>query len=176
MPNHAGNIMILQVGLYLPTSEYDNSELDEIYDLIEDVININSKGSDYIIAMGDFNAIVGKKPDGKEVSCCGLGNQNERREKLVHFCKNNKLFITNPWFKHDKRQRYTWKKPGDTSIYQIDNTLEMQRYSNSVKNSCCYPGAEANTDHNMVMMKVKLRLKKIHGAKKVQRWNVEKLK
>ena len=45
-----------------------------------------------------------------------------------------------------------------------------------MKNSCSYPGADADTDHNMVMMKVRLRLKKIHGAKKVQKWDVEKLK
>ena len=36
--------------------------------------------------MGDFNAVIGEKPVEKEV-CCGLGNQNERKEKLVHFRK-----------------------------------------------------------------------------------------
>ena len=37
--------------------------------------------------MSDFNAVIGEKPVGKEVCCYGLDNQNERREKLVHFCK-----------------------------------------------------------------------------------------
>ena len=61
---------------YLPTSKYDDSEVDEIFDLLEDVINIYSNGSDYILEMDDFNTAVGEKLDGKEVGCYGLGNQN----------------------------------------------------------------------------------------------------
>ena len=57
------NIMILQV--YFPISEYDDSEVDEIYDQIEDVIKINSKRSDYYKVIGDFNAVVHEKPDRK---------------------------------------------------------------------------------------------------------------
>ena len=56
--------------------------------------------------MGDFNAVVGAKPDGKEVGCYGLDYQNERGEKLNHFCKNYKLSIIDTWFKHVKRHRY----------------------------------------------------------------------
>ena len=67
------NIIILQI--YLPTSDHDDSEIDEIYEHIEDVINSHSKGPDYVIVMGDFNAVVGEKSDGKEVGCYGLGNR-----------------------------------------------------------------------------------------------------
>ena len=80
-------ITILQV--YLPTSEYYDSEVDENHDQEEVFIKICNKGSDYVIVMSDFN----------------------------------KLFITNTWFIHDKRQRYTWEKPGDTNRFQKDYTL-----------------------------------------------------
>ena len=68
------------------------------------------------------------------------------------------------------------KKPGGPNKYQINYLPVKQRYRNNVKNFCSYPGADANTDHNMLMIKVRLILKTEHGAKKVQKWDVGKLK
>ena len=61
------------------------------------------------------------------------------------------------------------KKPGDTNRYQIDYILVKQRYRNSMKNSCSYLRVDANTDHIMVIIRVRIRLKYVHGAKKVQK-------
>ena len=83
--------------------------------------------------------------------------------------------VSNTWFEHEKRRRYTWKRPGDTGRFQIDYILVKQRYRNSVKNSRTYPGADANTDHNLVMANIKLKLKKIRRAKKVRRWCLKDL-
>ena len=78
----------------------------------------------------------------------------------------------NTWFKHEKRRRYTWKKPGDTGRYQLDYILIKQRYRNSVKNSKAYPGADVYTDHNLVMAKIDLILKKIARRGKSKKWNL----
>ena len=51
-----------------------------------------------------------------------------------------------------------------------------QKFRKSVKNAAAYPGADCNSDHNLVMIKVKLRLKRIRGGKKVKKWSREKLK
>lgn len=60
---------------------------------------------------------------------------------------------------------------------QIDYILVKQRYRNSVKNAAAaYPGADWNSDHNLVMIKVKLRLKRVCWGKKVKKWNREELK
>ena len=48
-------------------------------------------------------------------------------------------------------------------------------YRKSVKNSCSCSCTDASTDHNKIMMKFALRLQKVHGAKKVQKWDEEKL-
>ena len=95
----------------------------------------------------------------------GLGKRNDRGERLIEFCKSQNLVITNTWFEQEKRRRYTWKSPGGLRRYQIDYILVRQRYRNSVKSSWSYPGADVDSDHNLVAMRLKLKLKKIPRRK-----------
>lgn len=45
--------------------------------------------------MGDWNAIVGEGAEGQEVGAFGLGTRNERGDRLVDFCKQHDMTITN---------------------------------------------------------------------------------
>ena len=54
--------------------------------------------------------------------------------------------------------------------------MVRQRYRNSVLKSCSYPGADADTDHILVIMRTKLRLRKAKRVPRKKSWNVEKLK
>jgi len=83
--------------------------------------------------MGDWNAIVGENADGKEVSKYGLGTRNERGDRLIEFCKQHDLVITNTLFKNHKRRRYTYKMPGDIDRYQLDYILVKNRYKNQIE-------------------------------------------
>jgi len=67
--------------------------------------------------------------------------------------------ITNTFFKHHPRRLYTWKSPGDVHRNQIDFITIKKRYRNTVKNAITYPGADMNSDHNPVVVKLKFRLK-----------------
>ncbi|CAH1277624.1 Hypp9716, partial [Branchiostoma lanceolatum] len=55
------------------------------------------------------------------------GTSNERGERLVEFCRDNGLFITNTAFKHRERRRYTWLSPGGRVGNQIDYILISKR-------------------------------------------------
>lgn len=44
--------------------------------------------------------------------------------------------------------------------YQLDNILVRKKYSNQVKQSKSYPGADIDSDHNLVIMGTRLCLKK----------------
>ena len=88
---------------------------------------------------------------------------------LVEFCERRNLIIANACFEHNLRRRYTWKSPGDTRHLQTDYLLVKQRYCNGVKHAAAYPGADCYSYHNLVMMKIKLKLKRVCGGKKIKK-------
>src|SRR5713101_4722301 len=159
----------------MPTSTHNHDEIESMYDQIEELID-EEKGNTHLIIMGDWNAVVGEKKEYKIAGNFGLVKRNERGERLIEFCKENKMIITNTLFEQNKRKRYTWKMPGDLARYQIDYIMVRERYKNSVKNSCTFPGADINSDHNLVVMSNKLILKKIKKGTKIKIWNLRKLK
>ena len=168
------NMCLIQV--YMPTTGHEDDEVDTEYEKLEEMVRAQ-KGSDYVVIMGDWNAVVGEGRDELAVGKFGLGVRNERGEKLVEFCKRNKMVVTNTWFEQHKRRRYTWRHPGGTNKSQIDYVLVRQRYRNSVKSSQSYPGADVDSDHNLVAMRVELKLKKLKkGGRNQRKWDMDKLK
>ena len=168
------DIMIVQV--YMPTTACEEEEVDNLYEIIEEKL-ADIKGKDYTVVMGDWNASVGEGDEEKYIGKYGLGKRNERGQKLVDFCRRQKLIVTNTWFQQGKRRRYTWKAPGDRARYQLDYIMVRERYRNSVKNSRALPGADVDSDHNLVAMTAHLQLKFIKKKiPRAKRWDKEKLK
>src|SRR6478609_6747013 len=107
---------------YLPTTDYEDEEVEKIYEQLEEILG-KQKGTDNVIVMGDFTAVVGEGSNDIVVGKFGLGKRNDRGERLIEFCKSQTLVITNTWFEQEKRTRYTWKSPADLGRYQIDYIL-----------------------------------------------------
>ena len=63
--------------------------------------------------------------------------------------------------------------PGDKARYQLDYILVKQRYRNGVKNCRAYPGLDIYSDHNPVIMSMKIKLKKIKKQIAKKKWNLE---
>lgn len=172
--SYPNDTIILQV--YMPTSTDDIGEVEKVYEDIEELIKL-TKHKDNLIIIGDFNAVIGEGSDGIEVGKYGLGKRNDRGDRLLEFCRQHELVISNTLFNNHKRRRYTWKMPGDLGRYQIDFILVRNRFKNQVKSCNTYPGADINSDHNLVMMKCDLKFKKIKKPiKKYHKWNLDKLK
>jgi len=84
--------------------------------------------------------------------------------------------VTNTWFKKPKRRLYASKAPGDWSRHQLNYILVKHRFRNSVKDVQTLHGADINSDHNLLVAKVRTRLKKmIRFQKSRPRWDQEKL-
>jgi len=166
---------IVVIVVYMPTTDYDDEEIEAMYEKMEDAIG-SGRGDDYVIVLGDMNAVVGNESEKDVTGSHGLGNRNERGQMLIDFCKRNHLSIMNTWFKQCERRIYTWTAPGNTRRRQLDYIMVKQRYKNSVKNAHAYPGADADSDHNLVAMKVKLKLKRIKKPTRRLKWKLDALK
>ena len=117
--------------------------------------------SDEIICvMGDLNAKVGNEIHTNVIGKYGLGKRNDRGERLIQFCQQNKLFVTNTWCQQPPRKLYTWKSPGDIIRNQIDYIIINERFRNCIKQAKTYPGADINSDQNPVVIKIKVKQKK----------------
>jgi len=82
----------------MPTTAYTDEEVDDLYEQIEEILQ-GTNGHSYVMALGDWNAVVGENSEDDCVGNFGLGSRNERGQKLVEFCKKNRMMITNTWFK-----------------------------------------------------------------------------
>jgi exonuclease III len=125
------NILIMQ--LYIPTAEYEDYEMEKLYDISEEVLEEDGKGKTNTIIMGEWNSVVGDESYRNTVGPHGLGRKNHRGQILIDFCERNGLTVTNTWFRKPKRRLYTWKAPGGRSGYQLDYILVKHRFRNSVK-------------------------------------------
>jgi hypothetical protein len=75
-----------------------------------------------------------------------------------------------------KTKLYTWRGPGHWNRYQIIYILAKQRFRNSIRDVKTLPGADIDTDHNLLLAEVQTRLKTIKRAgKRNPKWNFEKL-
>ena len=126
--------------------------------------------------MGDFNAKVGEGASKQQgLGPHGLGVRNESGEKLLTFCQSNQLQILNTLFKNHPRRKYTWISPNGQHKNQIDYILVSKEWTSSYTNCKTRPGADHDTDHILLVAKLKMK-----GYRKSQnctfvRFDLEKL-
>ena len=91
----------------------------------------------------------------------GLGIRNEAGQRLIEFCQENELVITNTLFQKHKRKPYTWTSSDGQYRNQIDYILCSQRWRSSIQSAKSRPGADYGSDHELLIAKFRLKLKKV---------------
>ena len=66
---------------------------------------------DVLFIIGDWNAKIGSQEIPGVTRKFGLEVQNEAGQRLMEFCQENALVITNNLFQQHKRRLYTWTSP-----------------------------------------------------------------
>ena len=97
----AEQINILMMPLYMPTSEHEDDEVEELCDVTEEILEENGKGDTNTIIMGDWNSVVGEESYRNIVGPHGLGRRNHRGQMLIKFCERNRLIVTNTSLRED---------------------------------------------------------------------------
>ena len=79
----------------------------------------------------------------------------------LHELVCNVLVIANTLFQQHKRRLYTWTSPDGQHQNQIDYILCSQRWRSSIQSAKTRPGADCGTDHELLIAKFRLKLKKV---------------
>ena len=82
-------------------------------------------------------------------------------QRLIEFCQENALVIANAFFQQHKRRLYTRTSPDGQYKNQIDYILYSQRWRNSLQSAKTRPGADCGSDHELLIAKFRLKLKKV---------------
>ena len=109
----------------------------------------------------------------------GIGERNERGDRLIEFAEEHNLIIANTLFQKPKNRYWTWESPDGETRNQIDFTLSSQR--GTVTNCKVITKTDIGSDHRLVRMTLRInkrlaRLITIKKAKKPFNINTQKLR
>ena len=133
------------------------------------------------ILLGDFNAKVGRENIFKPT----IGNEslhqdsNDNGFRTVNFATSKNLLVKSTMFPHRDFHKQIWASPDGKTHNQIDHILIDRTRQSSILDVHSLRGADCDTDHYLVVAKVRERLavskqeaQKLDG----ERFNLRKLK
>ena len=125
--------------------------------------------------IGDWNAKVGSQDIPGVEGKFGFGVQNEAGQRLTQFCQENALVIANTLFQQHNRQLYTWTSPDGQHQNQIDYILCSQRWRSSIQSAKTRLGTDCDTNHELLIVKFRLKLKKVGKTTRPFRYDLNQI-
>ncbi|KAI0225359.1 hypothetical protein LSAT2_023805 [Lamellibrachia satsuma] len=161
------NMTVIQV--YAPTSDYDDSEVEDFYGQLQEVIEETPK-KDSLIVLGDWNAKVGKDAHTNWQDICRHFcnvETNERGHRFLEFVMYNELTLINTFGPHKTSRRWTWHSQDGKHHNHFDYIFVKRRFHTGVNivRTRSFPGADIGSDHDLLMTNFHIRLKRISKPK-----------
>ena len=106
------NITVIQA--YAPTSSAEETEVERFYKDLHDLLELTPP-KNVLFIIGDWNTKVGSQETPGVMGKFGFGVWNEAGQRLMEFCQENALVITNTLFQQHKTRLYMditrWSTP-----------------------------------------------------------------
>ena len=135
----------------------------------------NTKKTDVLFIIGDWNTKVGSQELPGVTGKFGLEIQNEAFQVLTEFCQENTLVIANTLFQQQKRWLYTWTSPDGQYQNQIDYILCSQRWRSSIQSAKTRQGTDCGLDHEILIANFRFKLKKIGKTNRPFRYDLNQI-
>ena len=100
---------------------------------------------------------------------------DEAGQRLIEFCQENTLVRENTLFQKHKRRCYTWTSPDGQHWNQIDYILCNQRWRSSIQSAKTRWGADCGSDHELLIAKFRLKLKKVGKTTRPSRYDLNQI-
>jgi hypothetical protein len=131
------------------------------------------------ILLGDLNAKVGRE----DIFKLTIGNErlheisNDNGVRVVNFTTSKNLIVKSTMFPHRNFHKYTWTSPDGNTHNQIDHILIDRRRHSSVLDVPSFRAADCDTDHYLVVAKIRERIVNKQGSHKfhMERFSLKKL-
>ena len=152
------NITVIQV--YAPTSNAEEAEVECFYEDLQDLLELTPKKR----CLFHYRVMECKSRKSRNTwskGKFGLGIQNDSGQRLIRFCQENALVITNTLFQQHKRRLYTWTSPNGQHQNQTDYILCSQRWRSSIQLAKTRLEGDCGSDHELLIAKFRLKLKKV---------------
>ena len=125
---------LVVINVYAPTqarADANETEIEAFYSDLQVQVKMHDKKDTITVIAGDFNAKVGQRIDGEE--CLGQftrGRRNNNGQRLVEFCEENNLAVSNSLFKHRASHTTTWESTRE--LEHDDGTRKVVRIFNQI--------------------------------------------
>ena len=112
--------------------------------------------------LGDFSAKIGHEVD---VLGPAIGRHSAHDSssgngiRLASFANSNRMVVGGTIFPHKEIHKHTWNSPCSNTRNQIDHILIHHKFRSALMDVRSFRGADCDSDHNLVIAKVKIRLK-----------------
>ena len=90
--------------------------------------------------------------------------------------QDNTLLLANIHFQQHKRRLYTWTSPDGQYQNQTDYILCSQRWRSSTQSAKTKPGADCGSDHELLIVKFRFKLKKVGTTTRPFRYDLKPLR
>ena len=131
--------------------------------------NTQKKKKNVLFIIGDWNAKAGTQESPGVTDKFGLGVWNEAGQRLIEFCPENALVIANILFQQHKTS------PDGQHRNHIDYILCSQRWRSSIQSAKTRPGADCGSDHELLIAKFRLKLKKVGITSRPCRYDLNQI-
>ena len=128
-----------------------------------------------LFIIGDWNAKVGSQETPRVTGKFSLGIRNEGGQRLTEFCQENALVIANTLFQQHKRRLYRWTSQDGQHQNQIDYILCSHRWRSSIQSAKTRPGADCGSDHELLIDKFRLKLRKVGKTTRPFRYDLNQI-
>jgi hypothetical protein len=170
---------IIVVNVHAPCEDTSDDIKDSLYAELGRVFDQFPR-YDLKILLGAFNAKVGREDIYKPT----IGNEssheisNDNGVRVVNFATSKNLVVKSTMFPHRSIHKYTWTSPDGKTHNQIDHILIDRRRHSSILDVRFFRGADCDSDHYLVVAKVRERLavgKRMVKKMDVERFNLKQL-
>ena len=166
------SITVIQV--YAPTRNSEEAEVERFYEDLQDLLELTSKK----ICPFHYRGLECKSRKSRNTwgnRQIWLWSTEWSMARLIEFCQENKLARANTLFQQHKRRLYTWTSPDGQHRNQIDYNLCSQRWRSSIQSAKTRLGADSGSDHELLIAKFRLKLKKVGKTTRPFRYDLNQI-